>query len=150
MTQAQLDRSVARSTGESPRTVRRLGFSALPDGPADPHPEALFLVIDCPRCRQPAPYPGQRADGTVRAVSDERNDLAALGRAAIRRASHVEPAPDGSWHADLSPVSGPVLGPFARRGEALAAEVAWLQAYRLAAPDRAAPATPPVRGPGRP
>ena len=62
MTQAQLDRSVARTIGESLRTVRRLGFSDLADVPADPHPEALYLVIDCPRCRRPAPYPG--GDGT--------------------------------------------------------------------------------------
>jgi hypothetical protein len=65
MTQAQLDRSVARRTGESVRTVARLGFSALPDDrPAGPDPEALFLVIDCPHCRRPAPFPGQLADGS--------------------------------------------------------------------------------------
>ena len=45
-------------------------------------------------------------DGAVRAVYDERIDLATLGRPAIARASHVEPAADGSWHADLSPVAG--------------------------------------------
>jgi hypothetical protein len=66
MTQAQLDRSVARRTGESVRTVHRLGFSALPGGPADHGPDALYLVIDCPRCRQAALYPGQRRDGTCR------------------------------------------------------------------------------------
>jgi hypothetical protein len=63
MTQAQLDRSVARTIGESLRTVRRLGFSALADGPADPHPEALYLVIDSPCCNERSPFPGQRADG---------------------------------------------------------------------------------------
>jgi len=31
------------------------------------------------------------------------------------------------WAADLAPVGGPVLGPFARRADALAAEVAWLK-----------------------
>jgi hypothetical protein len=65
VTQAQLDRHVARRTGESVGTVARLGFSALPDDrPADPHPEALFLVIDCPHCRRPASFPGQLADGS--------------------------------------------------------------------------------------
>lgn len=29
-------------------------------------------------------------------------------------------------HADLSPVGGPLLGPYQRRSEALAAEVQWL------------------------
>ena len=64
MTQRQLNHAVARRTGEPLRTVHRLGFSALADGPAAPHPEALYLVIDCPRCRRHAPYPGQRPDGT--------------------------------------------------------------------------------------
>jgi hypothetical protein len=64
MTQAQLDRAVARRTGESVRTVTRLGFSALPAGPADPHPEALYLVVDCPHCGRPALFPGRRTDGT--------------------------------------------------------------------------------------
>ena len=72
-------------------------------------------------------------DGTVRAVYDKLIDLAALGRPAIRRASHVEPAADGSWYADLAPVSGPVLGPFMRRSEALAAERAWLEEHWLPA-----------------
>ena len=67
-------------------------------------------------------------DGTVKAVYDERIDLATLGRPAIARASRVEPDEAGRWHADLAPVSGPVLGPFARRGEAIEAEVAWLEA----------------------
>ena len=72
-------------------------------------------------------------DGTVRSVYDEQIDLAALGPPAIARASHVEPGGDGAWHADLSPVAGPVLGPFARRSEALAAERAWLEAHWLTA-----------------
>ncbi len=72
--------------------------------------------------------------GTVRAVYSELIDLHTLGRTTITRASHVEPGPGGVWHADLSPVSGPVLGPFARRSEALEAELAWLEANRLTAP----------------
>jgi hypothetical protein len=44
----------------------------------------------------------------------------------VTRASHVEPTADGKWTADMSPVDGPVLGPFELRSEALAAEVAWL------------------------
>lgn len=71
------------------------------------------------------------ASGVIRCVYDEAIDLAALGSLEIRRASHVEPDAAGQWTADLSPVDGPVLGPFAHRTEALAAEQAWLNARWL-------------------
>jgi len=64
--------------------------------------------------------------GAVRCVYGEAVDLASIGRLAINRASHVEPDASGRWRADLSPVGGPVLGPFTRRSEALAAETTWL------------------------
>jgi hypothetical protein len=70
-------------------------------------------------------------DGTVRAVYAEEIDLGAIGRPVITRASHVEPDSTGRWFADLTPVSGPVLGPFDRRSEALDAELAWLEANWL-------------------
>ena len=69
--------------------------------------------------------------GQVRAIYSEELDLAVLGHPVITRASAVEPTPDGRWTADLSPVGGPVLGPFPHRSEALAAEVAWLEAHWL-------------------
>ena len=69
--------------------------------------------------------------GVVRCVYDEAIDLAALGSLEIRRASYVEPDAAGQWTADLSPVDGPVIGPFAHRTEALAAEQAWLNARWL-------------------
>lgn len=50
-----------------------------------------------------------------------------LGSAVIRRASHVEPSDSGQWTADLSPVGGPILGPYDTRTAALVAEVDWLQ-----------------------
>lgn len=69
--------------------------------------------------------------------------LLELGRADVRRASHVEPTTDGRWAADMSPAlalpgfrpsaadgcAGPrvILGPFRLRGDALAAERAWLK-----------------------
>jgi hypothetical protein len=71
-------------------------------------------------------------NGTVRAVYTEKIDLAALGQTIITRASHVEPDATGRWIADLTPVSGPVLGPFLRRSQALAAEQRWLEANWLA------------------
>lgn len=71
-------------------------------------------------------------DGTTRSIYDERLDLKCLGPVSIARASHVEPSQSGEWLADLSPVGGPSrLGPFDKRSEALAAEVAWLQEYWL-------------------
>ena len=66
-------------------------------------------------------------EGTVRCLYDETLDLSQLGPVSIRRASHVEPTHQGQWQADLSPVDGPVLGPFPLRSEALTAEVEWLQ-----------------------
>ena len=66
------------------------------------------------------------ADGGVRCISDEALDLRALGKLQITRASHVEPDVNGNWLADMGPSSGPVLGPFETRGEALQAERGWL------------------------
>ena len=69
--------------------------------------------------------------GDVRCLYDETVDLASLGSLDIQRGSHVEPDSDGQWFADLSPVAGPRLGPFSRRSDALAAELAWLEAHWL-------------------
>ncbi|MEQ8854378.1 hypothetical protein [Gimesia sp.] len=70
-------------------------------------------------------------EATIRCLYDETLELTALGQLQIQRGSHVEPTADGNWTADLSPVSGPSLGPFPRRSEALAAEVAWLEQHWL-------------------
>jgi hypothetical protein len=80
------------------------------------------------------------SDGTIRCIYNESLDLARIVRVRIRRASHVEPDAAGRWHADLSPVHGPTLGPFLHRSEAPAAEQCWLEQHRLLAPDRAASA----------
>ena len=69
--------------------------------------------------------------GLVRCIYDEAIHLAAIGSIDIKRASHVEPTADGQWTADLSPVAGPYLGPFAVRSEALAAEQQWLRSNWL-------------------
>ena len=48
MTQHQLERAVARSTGESLAIVRHLGFG--PPTHFDLEPEDLALAVDCPFC----------------------------------------------------------------------------------------------------
>lgn len=70
--------------------------------------------------------------GKVRCVYAEAIDLHSLGKPQITRASHVEPDSAGRWIADLAPVSGPMLGPFDKRTDALAAEVRWLRNNWLA------------------
>jgi len=71
------------------------------------------------------------ATGAGRAIYDERIDLSPLGQVSIRRASQVEPTAAATWTADLARAGGPVLGPFAHRSEAIAAEIAWLSANWL-------------------
>lgn len=66
--------------------------------------------------------------GKIKAIySDELLPILRRGKVKISRASHVEPAPGGGWTADLSPVNGPVLGPFPLRETALQAEKDWLE-----------------------
>ena len=72
-----------------------------------------------------------QTNGSIRCVYGEELDLQCLGKLAIARGSHVEPTTGGQWAADLSPVSGPVLGPFNNRSEALTAEREWLEANWL-------------------
>ena len=74
-----------------------------------------------------------RPGGTVQCIYSESIDLLALGRLAIRRASHVEPDSEGRWLVDLSPVGGPLLGPYALRSEALDAEFEWLERHWIPA-----------------
>lgn len=69
--------------------------------------------------------------GMIRCLYDEVLDLPQLGRLVIQRASHVEPDAEGCWWADLAPVNGPRLGPFARRTHALSAETTWLEEHWL-------------------
>tara|TARA_R110002020_G_scaffold98177_3_gene233866 strand:+ start:1101 stop:1352 length:252 start_codon:yes stop_codon:yes gene_type:complete len=73
-------------------------------------------------------------DGTIRCLYAEVFPLATLGPLDIARGSHVEPDCDGQWWADLSPVDGPKLGPFAQRSQALQAEVHWLETHWLKEP----------------
>ncbi len=70
-------------------------------------------------------------EGTIRCLYGETLELSSLGRLEIARGSHVEPTTDGQWTADLSPVNGPLLGPFAQRSQALEAERNWLEQHWL-------------------
>ena len=74
-------------------------------------------------------------NGEIRYLYDESVDLTTLGRLSIRRASHVEPDVKGQWLADLIPIDGPILGPFPRRSDALAAESKWILAHGLIGAD---------------
>lgn len=67
-------------------------------------------------------------NGSIRFIHDDELAIAlkGIGQITIERASHVEPLGE-EWTADLSPVGGPLLGPFTTRREALDAEVAWLR-----------------------
>jgi hypothetical protein len=67
--------------------------------------------------------------GGVRCLYAEGIDLASLGAISIRRASQVEPDDQGRWWADLLPMRGPRLGPFAVRSQALDAERLWLEEF---------------------
>lgn len=68
-----------------------------------------------------------KTNGSARCIYGEAIDLAELGHLDIRRGSHVEPDESGRWIADLAPVNGPKLGPFAHRSQALVAERRWLE-----------------------
>jgi hypothetical protein len=74
--------------------------------------------------------------GELRCVYGETINLTVLGKVAIARGSHVEPTANGEWTADLSPVDGPLLGPFTNRSDALEVEAEWLDANWLTAPAR--------------
>lgn len=76
------------------------------------------------------------SNGTIRFIHND--DIAEvfikLGEAKTTRASYVEPLSSGKWEADLTPVWGPILGPFNRRDEAVSAEIEWLQNHNIPIP----------------
>jgi len=69
---------------------------------------------------------GFTPEGKAKTIYSEEFDLSFLGQEKVTRASHVEPTDDAKWTADMTPSGGPVLGPYDKRSEALAAEVEWL------------------------
>ena len=107
---------------------------AAPEGRVGPGAGGVVAGRPARRSAPPEDHPQRRHQGgvvmqlvvtpagAVRCLYDEAIDLAALGRLEITRASHVEPGAGGRWSADLTPVGGPVLGPFDHRSAALEAE----------------------------
>lgn len=49
MKNSNLERAIARATGESRRTIRHYGFSIVPDEPPKTD-VAMHLILDCPGC----------------------------------------------------------------------------------------------------
>lgn len=77
-----------------------------------------------------------RPDGLIEHIyTDLLVGLGNKGESKVSRASHVEPSRDqhgnNCWVADMSPSSGPELGPFYTRQEALDAEVEWLHVNKF-------------------
>lgn len=64
--------------------------------------------------------------GQMKSLYNEEFNLKEFGKTSIKRASHVEPTKEGKWTANLTPVNGPILGPFNKRSEALKTEVDWI------------------------
>ena len=64
--------------------------------------------------------------GVFIGIYSDSFDYGEFGKPQIKRVSHVEPDESGRWTADMTPVDGPVLGPFDKRSEALDAEIEWL------------------------
>ncbi len=75
MTQTQLDSQIARITGESLTEIHLLGFSLVPDHQDEPEPGTVLLVLDCPFCRCPVPYPGLASDDSEAMAECDRCDV---------------------------------------------------------------------------
>ncbi len=74
-----------------------------------------------------------RPDGSVVMIYQEHLSLTALGPGKVKRASEVNPDGEGKWWAQI--YRGPKLGPFAKRSEAVAAEIRYLEEH-LCQPNR--------------
>ena len=74
MIQAQLHHQIARITGEPVATILHMGFSPMPS-PDELEPEDVQLVLDCPFCGRPVPYPGLARDGSEAMAECDRCDV---------------------------------------------------------------------------
>ncbi|MGA2499683.1 MAG: hypothetical protein ABSH20_18250 [Tepidisphaeraceae bacterium] len=72
-----------------------------------------------PTFRESQPFPDPKQEGKLLVVTEDNKGV-----------PMVRPVDErGRWWADLSPVSGPTLGPFAKRGQALDAKARWLRCW---------------------
>jgi hypothetical protein len=70
----QQEHQLARLSGEPLTTIPR-GVSSLSLQSHDLDPEAAQLVVDCPFCGRPVPYPGQASDGSATMAECARCDV---------------------------------------------------------------------------
>ena len=75
MTRTQLNHQVARITGEPIGNITALGFSLLRPGGESMEPEDIRLVLECPFCGRPVPYPGCAATDSEPMAECERCDV---------------------------------------------------------------------------
>jgi hypothetical protein len=75
MTRTQLNHQVAKITGERIGNITALGFSLLCPGGESMEPEDITLVLGCPFCGRPVPYPGPTAAGSEPMAECERCDV---------------------------------------------------------------------------
>jgi len=75
MTQRELTCQIARITGEPASTVNRLGFSVISDQNDCLEPEDVELMLDCPFCGLPVPFPGLASDGSETLAECDRCDI---------------------------------------------------------------------------
>ena len=75
MTRTQLNNQVARITGEPIGNIKSLGFSLLCPSSESMEPENIRLVLECPFCGRPVPYPGPAAEGSEAIAECEQCDV---------------------------------------------------------------------------
>jgi hypothetical protein len=75
MTRTQLNHQVARITGEPIGNIMALGFGLFRPGSDDIEPEDFSLVLECPFCGRPVPYPRPVANGSEPMAECERCDV---------------------------------------------------------------------------
>jgi hypothetical protein len=75
MTREQLNRQIAKVTGEPLSLIVAFGFSLVSQQVADDEPDDIKLVLDCPFCGRPVAYPGPATDGSEALAECDRCDV---------------------------------------------------------------------------
>ena len=71
----QQEHQIARLTGEPLKTISQSGGSSLSEQAKHLAPEAVQLVVDCPFCGRPVPYPGLASDRSEAMAECDRCDI---------------------------------------------------------------------------